>query len=233
MRKVPALASDQIEALQRLDSATVANAVETFGVRLPNTNFTDPGIHCLFPDFPPMVGYAATARIRAAAPPMEGHTYIDRWDWLNHILAIPEPRVVVVQDMDEPPGLGAFIGEMHANILRALGCAGVVTNGAVRGLPASRAIGLQMFAGNVCVSHGYAHILDFGRPLIVGGMKVQPGDLLHGDLHGVQTIPIEIADKIPNAAAEILQYKRRVAELCRSGSFTLDGYRSAAKDRKQ
>jgi len=55
MGKVPALASAKIEGLRRLDSATVANAVETFGVRLPNTGFTDSRIHCLFPDFPPMV----------------------------------------------------------------------------------------------------------------------------------------------------------------------------------
>jgi 4-hydroxy-4-methyl-2-oxoglutarate aldolase len=68
------LSSIQIERLGHLDSATVANAVESFGVRLPNTGFTDSRIRCLFPDFPPMVGYAVTARIRTANPPMEGRT---------------------------------------------------------------------------------------------------------------------------------------------------------------
>ena len=28
-------------------------------------------------------------------------------------------------------------------------------------------------------------------------MQVRPGDLLHGDRHGVQTVPIEIAQNIP------------------------------------
>ena len=102
MRKVSTLTSALIKGLRRLDSSTVANAVETFEVRLPNTGFADSRIHCLFPDFPPMVGYAATARIRTADPPMEGHTYIERKDWLSHILAIPEPRVVVLEDMDNP-----------------------------------------------------------------------------------------------------------------------------------
>jgi regulator of RNase E activity RraA len=91
---------------------------------------------------------------------MEGHTYIDRTDWLDHILSIHEPRVVVLEDMDGPHRLDAFVGEMHANILRTLGCVGVVTNGAVRGIPTSRAIGSQMFAGNLCVSHAYAHVID-------------------------------------------------------------------------
>ena len=74
-----------------MDSAGVANAVETFKVRLPNMGFADSRVHCLSPDLPPMVGYAVTARIRTANPPMEGHTYIDRTDWLDHILSIPEP----------------------------------------------------------------------------------------------------------------------------------------------
>jgi hypothetical protein len=91
MGKIPTLTSTQIDELRRLDSATVSNAVESFGVRLPNTGFTDSTIHCLFPDFPPMVGYEVTAQIRTANPPMEGHTYIDRTDWLDHILSIPEP----------------------------------------------------------------------------------------------------------------------------------------------
>jgi 4-hydroxy-4-methyl-2-oxoglutarate aldolase len=232
MGKIPALASTQIDELRRLDSATVSNAVESFGVRLPNTGFTDSTIHCLFRDFPPMVGYAVTARIRTANPPMEGHTYIDRTDWLDHILSSPEPRVVVLEDMDGPHRRGAFIGEMHANILRTLSCVGVVTNGAVRGIPTSRAIGLQMFAGNLCVSHAYAHVIDFGGAVTVGRMEVQAGELLHGDLHGVQTIPFEIAGRIPDAASRIVQYKQRIADLCRSGTFTLDRFRSAAKGLK-
>jgi 4-hydroxy-4-methyl-2-oxoglutarate aldolase len=224
MRNVSVLPSDLIAELRRLDSATVANAVETFGVRLPNTGFTDPTIRCLSPDLPPMVGYAVTARIRTATPSVEGQPYIERRDWLRHIVDIPEPRVVVVEDLDNPAGLGALIGEMHVNILHASGCVGVVTNGALRGLPAGRSLGLQMFARNVSVSHAYAHILDFGGPVVVGRMKVEPGDVLHGDLHGVQTIPREIAEQIPAAASQIMQYKHRIIELCRSGRFSLDSF---------
>ena len=202
------LTQAQLDQLRRLDSSTVANAIEMFDVRLRNTGFTDSRVHCIFPDFPPMVGYAATARIRTSNPPMEGHSFYDRTDWWNHILSIPAPRIVVVEDVDEHPGLGSFIGEVHANILYALGCVGIVTNGAVRGLRAMRAIGFQMFAGNLSVSHAYAHILDFGGPVTVAGMKVRAGDLLHGDVHGVQTIPLEIADKIPHAAEQIVRNER-------------------------
>ena len=110
-----------------------------------------------------MVGYAVTGKIRTAATPTVVHGCYDRTDWWNHLLTVPKPRVIVVQDIDKQPGLGAFLGEVHANILRALGCVGAVTNGAVRDLPAVEAIGFNLFAGHVAVSHAYAHIVDSGR----------------------------------------------------------------------
>jgi hypothetical protein len=97
------LCQAELEQLRRLESCTVANAVESFGVRLRNTGFTDSTVRCIFPTFPPMVGYAATARIRTSAPPMEGHNYYDRTDWWNHILSIPSPRIVVLEDLDAHP----------------------------------------------------------------------------------------------------------------------------------
>ena len=54
----------QLDQLRGLDSYTVADTILTFDVRLRNTGFTDSRVHCIFPDFPPIVGYAATARIR-------------------------------------------------------------------------------------------------------------------------------------------------------------------------
>jgi 4-hydroxy-4-methyl-2-oxoglutarate aldolase len=222
----------QLDQLARLESSAVANAIEIFDVRLRNTGFTDSSVRCMFPDFPVMVGYAATARVRTADPPMGSHSYYDRTDWWNHILSIPSPRIVVVEDVDQHPGLGAFIGEVHANILNALGCAGVVTNGAVRGLRAVRAARFQMFAGGTSVSHAYAHVFDFGGAVTIGRMKVQSGDLLHGDAHGVQTVPLEIADKVADVAKEILQNKKRLAALCHSREFTLDKIRAAVKDWK-
>jgi 4-hydroxy-4-methyl-2-oxoglutarate aldolase len=224
------LALPELERLRRLSSCTVSNAVESFGVRLRNTGFTDSSVHCIFPGFPPMVGYAATARIRTSTLPTEGQRYHDRTEWLNHVLSIPEPRIVVIEDLDTPPGLGSFIGEIHASILHALGCVGVVTNGAVRDLPAVEAIKFHMFARNVSVSHAYSHIFDFGGPVIVGGMKVEPGNLLHGDLHGVLTVPSEIAPKVTDAAEEILRREKRVVALCHSSEFTVDKLREAVKE---
>jgi len=223
----------QLEQFRRLTTCLVASAIETFRVRLPNTGFADSSIRCIFPNQPAMAGYAVTARMRSSNPRMEAsktYDYYDRTDWWNNILTIPAPRVVVIEDVDDPPGLGAFVGEVHANILLALGCAGIVTNGAVRDLPDIRPTEFQMFAGNVSVSHAYAHIFDFGGKVEVGGLQVQPGDLIHGDCHGVQTVPLEIADKVPSAAREIRQRRQQLVAFRRSDDFTLEKLRQAIRD---
>jgi regulator of RNase E activity RraA len=212
--------------LRELDSCTVANAIETFGLRLRNTGFSDSTVRCIFEDFPPLVGYAATVRIRTSEPPMEGESYFYRLDWLDHLSSVPSPRVLVVEDLDPRPGLGSFIGEVHDNILLALGSIGVVTNGAVRDIEAARRLKFQMFAGSVSVSHAFAHIVDFGGPVQVGHMQVQPGDLLHGDLHGIQTVPIGIAQKIPAVAQRMICEEQEIIELCQSGAFTMEKLRS-------
>lgn len=159
---------------------------------------------------------------------MEPHTrydYYDRSDWWQNILTIPAPRIAVIEDVDNPPGLGAFIGEVHANILLSLGCVAVVTNGAVRDLNDIRHTEFQMFAGNVSVSHAYAHLFDFGTEVNVGCLSVKPGDLIHGDLHGVQTVPLEIADKVTDAARAIRQRRNQLLALRRSADFSLEKLR--------
>jgi 4-hydroxy-4-methyl-2-oxoglutarate aldolase len=211
-----------LKELQQLDSCSVANAIETFGVRLRNSGFSDSSVRCVFEDFPPLVGYAATIRIRNSEPPMEGDSYYYRLDWLQHVLSVPPPRILVVEDLDQNPGLGSFIGDVHLNILRALGCVGVVTNGAVRNVEAARGLQIQMFAGGLSVSHAFAHLFDFGGPVEVGKMQVRPGNLLHGDRHGVQTVPIEIAQKIPAVALRMNGEEREIIEFCQSGDFTLE-----------
>jgi 4-hydroxy-4-methyl-2-oxoglutarate aldolase len=210
-----------IEKLSALDSCTVSNAIERLDVRLRNEGFASGAVRCQFRNLPPMVGYAATGRIRTMSPPMTHRCYHDRMDWWSYVASVPEPRIMVLQDADPRPGSGAFVGEIHAAIGRALNCAGCVTNGAVRDLPAVRAMGFQLFAGNVSVSHSYAHIIDFGEAVEIGGLRIQPGDLIHGDRHGALTIPLEIAGDVPAQAAKILAEERELTEFCHSPDFSL------------
>lgn len=227
------LKPEELEALRHLDSCLVADAIETFDVRLRNEGFMDASIRCRFPGLPSMVGYAVTARVRTGEPPMSGRSYPDRTDWWDYLLSIPAPRVVVLEDLDRRPGLGSCAGEVHAHIFKALGCAGLITNGAVRDLPAAEAIGFSFFAGNVAVSHAYYHMVEFGLPVEVGGLKVQPGDLLHGDRHGVVSIPRSLAREIPAAAQKFAALERRVIEAADSPNPSLEKLREAVQQSVQ
>src|SRR5580700_11076158 len=100
-----------LEQLRQLDACAVANAIETFGVRLRNSGFADSSVRCQFEELPPLVGYAATVRVRTTEPPMEGDSHYYRLDWLQHLVSVPAPRVLVVEDMDSQPGLGSFVGD--------------------------------------------------------------------------------------------------------------------------
>ena len=223
------LAPDVIASLRKLDTCTVCNAIESLGVRLNNEGFAAPSIRCLTPSATPLVGYAATVRIRCSNPPKEGRNYVDRTDWWSWLASIPIPHVVVIQDVDEEPGMGSFIGEVHSNILLALGCVGAITNGSVRALPKVRQTPFQLFAGSVSVSHAYAHIVDFGQPVEIGGLSIQAGDLLHADMHGVLSVPIETAGQVLLAADQVIEQKRRLVEFCRSPQFSVPGLRDAVK----
>jgi 4-hydroxy-4-methyl-2-oxoglutarate aldolase len=231
MSIAPLLTEEELDALRRFDTCMVANAIESFNVRLRNTGFADARVRCMFEDAPPMVGYAVTARLRSGEPPMAGSTFHDRAGFWNAILQVPAPRILVLEDMDEPAGRGAFIGDMHAAILKALGCIGYLTNGAVRELPSVRKMGIQLFAGSVAVSHAYAHIFEIGAVISVGGMEVQPGDLLHGDRHGVLVVPAKIAASVPNAASRLQREEQQIIDFCRSKDFTVAKLREVMNKR--
>ena len=97
-----------------------------------------------------------------------------------------------------------------------------VTNGAVRDVPGIEALGFQLFAGGISVSHAYAHIVEFGAPVEIGGLRISSGDLLHGDLHGVHTIPIGAARELPGVAEQVLRDDRELFELTERKDFSVD-----------
>jgi regulator of RNase E activity RraA len=212
-------AQADLEALRRLSTPTVSNAIELFDLRPRNEGYLSPEIRCLFPEMGVMVGYAVTARFGAAKPATHRVLRYESW---KHLLSQPAPRVLVLQDMDQPTGIGAFVGEVMGTLYQRLGCVGAVTNGVVRDLDEVRALGFHFFAAGVGVSHAYVHLLEFGQPVQVGGATVRTGDLLHGDKHGVLTVPLEIVADLPRAAEQVAEREQRMMNHIKSSEFSLE-----------
>ncbi|MCH8351547.1 MAG: RraA family protein [Chloroflexi bacterium] len=214
-----------LKALGEIDCPSICNAIEGFNVQPKNRGFMLPEIKAVFPDFAPVVGYAVTGVISAYQP--EGRN-VAREDWWDLIVSVPEPRFIVLHDIDNPP-LGAYWGEVQSNIHKALGAVGVATDGTVRDLDEVHDLGFRFFAKEVSVSHAYVHLVEIGIPVTVGGLTVSTGDLLHGDKHGVSSIPFEIAGKIPEMVATIAEFEHKTIDLCQSSSFSMEKLKEVAK----
>jgi regulator of RNase E activity RraA len=196
----------------------LSNAIETFALRPRDEGYMSMDIRCIFPDLGPMVGYAATGTIRARGRLEHG----DQTALYEHVREVPGPRVVVVRDLDDPPGHGSLWGEVNATIFGALGCVGCVTDGCVRDLKEARAMGFQFFARGPGVSHAYVRVESAGQPVTVGGLRVSPGDLIHADQHGVLLIPHEIATDLPAAAEQVTATEQDLLRWVRSSEFDAD-----------
>ena len=213
------LSAGELEALRRWPTCAVANAIELFNIRPRNEGFMLPEIKCVFPDLGPMIGYAVTGVISAESG--EGRR-VSPEEWWKEIQKIPEPRVVVLHDIDRPV-VGSFWGEVQGNTHKALGCVGTVTDGSVRDLDEVKELGFQFYSSCISVSHAYVHLVDVGIPVKVGGLVVKSGDIILGDKHGVISIPSEIARDVPKAAQMVEDWERVVINFCKSKEFNVEG----------
>lgn len=224
------IAPEVLARLASFGSCTIADAIETFNVRLRNEGFNDPSIRSFTPEFPPVVGYAATLRVRSAEPPMKAAHYLKRTEWWYHLQEEPAPKVVVIEDLDPQPGRGALAGEVHAAVLKATGCVAIITNGAIRGLPMFRDLKIAVFARNLSVSHAYGRVVGVETKVNLAGVAISPGDLIHADLHGLVNIPSGLAAHLPEAAARVDAQKKRIEEFCASADFSNDGLREIVRE---
>src|SRR5947207_322772 len=97
-----------LDQLRRFDTPTICNVLELFDARPRTAGYTDARIRACFPALPPMVGFATTATFRAAAPPRAGDVYAGLAKQVEHLATVPGPKVVVFQDLDDPPVAATF-----------------------------------------------------------------------------------------------------------------------------
>jgi regulator of RNase E activity RraA len=225
------LPAELLDELRRFDTPTICNALEEVMPARRAIGFTTENMVCADPALPPMVGYARTATMRAAEPSGQAPAEIraGRAAYYSYIAEGPAPAVVVMQDLDAKPGIGAFWGEVNSNVHHALGALGVVTNGSIRDLDAL-APGFQLVAGNVGPSHAWVHVVDFGGQVNVFGMTVRHGDLIHADRHGGVMIPREAAPQLPAVIDRISRREAVILEACKRPDFNIDVLKQAMAD---
>ena len=223
------LTSQVLEQLGRYDTPTICNAVELFGLRRQDTGYMNNRIKSLFPDLPPVVAYATTATMRCAAPRSKFDPTGSLEEQIERFSEIPSPPIVVFQDLDDPP-LSATFGEVMCATYHRFGAVGIITNGAARDVDAIRQYDFAVFAPGTICAHGYTHVRSINTTVRVGGLIVQPGDLLHGDSNGVVSIPLEIASEVPEVAAEYVEAEGLVFDFLKSDVSNVKLLREVRKE---
>jgi regulator of RNase E activity RraA len=221
------LNSEHLAMLAKVDSPTVANVIELFDVQSRVAGYSNASLKAVYPDLPPAVGYAVTATFRSGYPAVDGDAYGGMSQLIEQaLLAVPAPRMMVFQDLDEPP-ISATYGEVMATTFQAFGFVGLITSGAARDIEQVRGLKFPCWASGTIVSHGYNHILAGNVPVNVGGLSVRPGDLIHADANGVVNIPLRIAAGVAELCEPFIQAEGIVLGYLQQPAPTLEGYRQA------
>jgi len=171
-----------------------------------------PGIHNLTDDRLRILGPACTVKVYPGDNLM-----------VHKALDIAQPGDVVVVDTSAST-MTAVLGDLVSTKARHRGIAGFIVDGLVRDLPAIRALGdFPVYARGVTPT-GPLHRGpgEINYPISAGGIVVEPGDIIAGDLSGVVVIPREIAaellERLKETKAKESDYVAAVAR----GDFSND-----------
>ena len=217
------LTPEDLAVLTQWDTPTICNALEEIVPERRGHGFTTEPLVALDSDLPPVCGFARTATIRAAEPANEKaeETAAKRAAYYEYVAQQPMPAVVVIQDIDPRPGIGAFWGEVQTNVHKGLGVAGAVTNGSFRDV-ADSARGFNLLGGEVGPSHAYVHVVDMDCQVTVFGLTVSTNDVVHADRHGAVMIPADAVRKIPDAVDRISRREAKILEAAKATGFDVE-----------
>ena len=215
------LSKKQLEALGKIDSPTIANAIEAFDVRDRTDGYTSLEMRCLFPDLPPTVGYAITCTVDSTSPGKRPPTAIH--DLFQIVKSGLKPSVIVMQNIGPDRLRSCHAGDVLSTIFQTLGAVALITDGGVRDLAGvrQRAPNFQLFAPGVVVAHGTTAVIEIGMTVSICGMTIHPGDLLHGDANGIVSIPHAIADRVAAQAEKVWDKERTLIEFVKSPALNL------------
>lgn len=226
---MPTFAPEVLDKLRTFDTPTICNLIELFEVRPRTMGYMDSRIKACFPEMPPIVGFAATATFRASAPPRGTDSYGSVQTQIDRFADLSGPPIVVFQDVDDPSAAATF-GELMCTTYQTFGAVGLITSGTGRDLDQVRAINFPVFTSGACCSHGYSHIAHVNIPVHVGGIVVNPDELLHCDCNGVTTIPVDIAAELADIGYEYVAAEMVILESLRGANASPKAYDEARKE---
>lgn len=196
-----------IEQARTYDAATLHEAAGKIGV------------------LPPQIKPVAS-HFRVCGPAAPVHSPGGDNLWLHRAIYAAEPGDVLVVHVSDKYDHG-YWGEIMSTAAQVRGLGGLVIDGCVRDVSLLREMKFPVFARGLCI-RGTGK--DFGArgwvnyPVLMGGVTVQPGDLIVGDEDGVVAIPRDRAQQVLAAASRRSDQERDIVRRLQSGETTLKIY---------
>lgn len=211
------LTAELREQLAAVSVATLTHQLQMHGIR---STFLS-GLRPTHPETR-MIGRARTLRYVALREDVK-NLAMDGRTAQKQVVETVRPGDVVVMEARGVPDAGT-IGDIFALRVKALGGAGVITDGALRDTPAIQDIDLPVY-------HQSSHAATYGRhhmpysvddSITCAGVFVQPGDVVVGDAEGVVVIPHALAAEVARDAVAQEEVEEFAIERVKDGESTDD-----------
>jgi len=120
----------------------------------------------------------------------------------------------------------ALWGGLMATRARHLKAAGAILDGYVRDANEIEDLGFKVFCrGTYAQDQGTrGQVIDFRTAIEIGGVRIDPGDLLFGDREGVLVIPREAEAEACARALDKVRTEDKVAEAIRGGMSACEAF---------
>jgi hypothetical protein len=224
--------AQDILRLTEFDTPTVANGLERLAVQDPSAGYTGPDVRVLLPELGRRVGIAVTARMDTTSAGTDDPPSLFV-EWLRLMQAAargqdgpPLPVFAVMESVGPRPRHTVTIGDGMATMMAMAGAVGFITNGSIRDIEGVRQVGLACWGAGLSPMHGRLRWLDVNSPVVIDGMTVRPGDLIHADVNGAIVIPAQVADRVYDQAQYVRQSEQAFFASLRQPGLTLDAYLS-------
>ena len=196
-----------IERLRAVSTATLTMQLIIRGIRQSWIAGTRP----LAPDTPRIAGPAFTLRFLPMREDIATRESYANPGSLREAIEDVQAGAVVVIEARGHTGCGT-LGDILAERLKALGCVGAVSDGAMRDVADMRAVGLPVFCNGVAAPPSITGLsfADWGLPIGCGGVAVFPGDIVVADEDGAVVVPRDLAEGVAADAVEQDRFERFV-----------------------
>jgi 4-hydroxy-4-methyl-2-oxoglutarate aldolase len=227
--------AEKVKKLLEFDTPTVANGIELMDVRDPCVGYTGPDVRSLMPDFGARVGIAITGRMDTTTAGTDNPPSLFN-DWLRLMQEAVRgpgggilPVFAVLESVGPRPRYTVTIGDGMGTRMKLAGADAFLTNGSIRDLDGVRAVPLACWAAGLSPMHGRIRWLDIGTPVVIDGMVVRSGDIIHADVNGALVIPPETADQVYDQAKIVREREQAMFARLSKPGLTLDELLSSGR----